>query len=82
MVDSIFRFFDAIVGWAVTVGVAALALWGVRWKVRAVRAKQQIDDYQKSSNQWEMGARERVEEARRQAAGKAKIDPNKRTDFE
>jgi len=74
--------FDAIIGWVVAAGAGALAIWGVRWKVRAKRAKQQIDDYQLSSDRWELDAKRRIEEVKRQAAGKAPIDPKNRRDFE
>ncbi len=73
---------DAIIGWLVVAGSVALALWGVRLKVRADRAKRQIDDYQLSSDRWEMDAKRRIEEVKRQAAGKAPIDPKNRKDFE
>lgn len=72
---------DAIIGWFVALGVGALAIWGVRQKVRADRAKQQIDDYRLSSDRWERDAMERVEAIRRQAAGKALIDPKDRSEF-
>lgn len=73
---------DAIIGWIVAAGVAAMALWGVRWKVRADRAKRQIEDYQLSSERWESDARKRVEAIRRKAAGEAPIDPKERDEFE
>ncbi len=74
--------FDAIIDWVVAAGAGALAIWGVRWKVRAERAKQQIDDYQLSSDRWELDAKRRLEEVKRQAAGKAPIDTKARDDFE
>lgn len=74
--------FDAIIGWIVAAGAAALALWGARWKVKADRAKQQIDDYQRSSDKWQMDAAKRVEEVKRQSAGRAPIDPKERKEFE
>lgn len=74
--------FDVIIDWVVAAGAGALAIWGVRWKVRAERAKQQIDDYQLSSDRWELDAKRRLEEVKRQAAGQSPIDPNARKDFE
>lgn len=74
--------FDAIIGWIVAAGAAALALWGVRWKVKADRAKQQIDGYQRSSDQWQMDAAKRVADIKRQSAGKSPIDPKERKEFE
>lgn len=74
--------FDAIIGWLVVAGCGALAILGVRWKVRADRAKQQIDDYQLSSDRWKADAEERIAEIRRRAAGEAPIDPKSRKDFE
>lgn len=74
--------FETIIGWIVAAGAAALALWGVRWKVKADRATRQIDDYQKSSDKWQMDAARRVEEVKRQADGKAPIDPKDRKEFE
>jgi cell division protein FtsB len=74
--------FDAIIGWIVAAGAAALAIWGVRWKVKADRAARQIDGYQKSSDKWQEDAAKRVEEVKRQAAGKAPIDPKARKDLE
>lgn len=72
---------DAIIGWLVALGAGALALWGVRWKVRANRVQQKIDDYQRSSDQWEIDARKRIEAIRKQAAGEAPIDPKDRKEF-
>jgi hypothetical protein len=74
--------FDAIIGILVTVGAGAFAIWGARWKFRAERSKQQIDDYQRSSDLWHMNAAKRVEEIKRQAAEKKPIDPKERKDFE
>ncbi len=74
--------FDAIIGWIVAAGAGALAIWGVRWKIRADRAKRQIDDYQLSSDRYQAEAKRRVEEVKRQAAGQAPIDPKNRKDFE
>ncbi len=76
---------DAIIGWAVAAGAAgaaALAIWGLRWKTRSARAERKIDDYQQSSDEWQEDAARRVEVIRRQAAGKAPIDPKERKDFE
>lgn len=73
---------DTIIGWLVAAGAGALAIWGVRWKVRADRAKQQIDDYQLSSDRYKADAKRRIEEVKRQAAGKAPIDTKARNDFE
>jgi hypothetical protein len=74
--------FDAIIGWIVAAGAGALAVWGVRWKIRANRSRKQIDDYQLSSDRWQSDAARRIEEVRRQATGKAPIDPKARKDFE
>lgn len=74
--------FDTIIGWIVTAGVGALAIWGVRWKIIANRSQKQIDDYQLSSDRWQSDAARRIEEVRRQATGKAPIDPKARKDFE
>lgn len=74
--------FDAIIGWIVAAGAAALAIWGVRWKVKADRATRQIDDYQKSSDKWQADAEKRVEDIRRKAAGRAQINAKDRKDFE
>lgn len=73
---------DTIIGILVTAGAAALALWGVRWKVRADRAKRQIDDYQLSSDKWQRDAAKRVDQIKREAAGKAPINPKERKEFE
>jgi len=74
--------FDTIIGWVVAAGAAALALWGVRWKVKAGRAQQKIDGYQQSSDRWRDEAAKRVESVKRQAEGKAPVDPKNRKDFE
>lgn len=74
--------FDAIIGWLGALGAGALAIWGVRQKVRADRAKRQIEDYRLSSDRWQRAAMERVEGVRKEAAGKAPIDPKDRTGFE
>lgn len=74
--------FDTIIGWVVAAGAAALALWGVRWKIRAGKAQQQIDGYQQSSDRWKEDAARRVEAIKRQSAGKAPIDPKDRSEFE
>ncbi|MBK9952834.1 MAG: hypothetical protein IPP10_15405 [Candidatus Competibacteraceae bacterium] len=73
---------DTIIGWIVAAGAAALAVWGLRWKVKADQATRQIDGYQKSSNKWQEDAAKRVEEVKRQAANKAPIDPKERKDLE
>ena len=73
--------FDAIVGWIGAAIVGALGLFAIRWKLKADSAKKQIDDYQKSSDKWQIEAAKRVEEIRRQAANKAPIDPKIRDDF-
>lgn len=74
--------FDAIIGWIVAAGAAALAIWGASWKIKADRAKKQIDDYQISSDRWQSDAAKRVENIKRQADGKAPIDPKERGEFD
>lgn len=74
--------FDAIVGWIGAAVVGALGLLAIRWKLRADSTKNQIDDYQKSSDKWQIETAKRVEEIKRQAANKAPIDPKSRKDFE
>ncbi len=74
--------FDAIVGWIGAAVVGALGLFAIRWKLKADSAKNQIDDYQQSSDKWQIEAAKRVEEERRQAANKAPIDTKNRSDFE
>lgn len=73
---------DTIIGILVTAGAGALALWGVRQKARADRAKRQIDDYRLSSDKWQRDAAKRVEQIKREAARKAPIDPKNRKEFE
>ena len=74
--------FDAIVGWIGAAVVGALGLFAIRWKLKAENANNQIDDYQQSSDKWQIEAAKRVEEIRRQAANKAPIDQNNRDHFE
>lgn len=74
--------FDAIVGWIGAAVVGALGLFAIRWKLKAENAKKQIDDYQQSSDKWQIEAAKRVEEVKRQADGKAPIDTKNRRDFE
>ncbi len=73
--------FDAIVGWIGAAVVGALGLFAIRWKLKADNAKKQIDDYQQSSDKWQIEAAKRVEEAKRKAANKAPIDTKIRDDF-
>lgn len=63
-------------------GVGALTIWGVRWKIRAGRAKRQIDDFQRSSDRWEKSAAERAEKVRKDAAEREPVDPSDRTGLE
>lgn len=74
--------FDAIVGWILAVVVGAFGLIAVRWKLRANKAQKQINDYQQSSDRWQIEAAKRVEEVKRQVANKAPIDLKNRKDFE
>lgn len=74
--------FDAIIGWIGMVVVGILGLLAIRWKLKADSANKKIDDYQKSFDKWQIDAAKRVEEARRQVAGKSPIDPKSRKDFE
>lgn len=73
---------DTIIGILITAGAGAFAIWGARHKWRADRAKRQIDDYQISSDKWQQDAANRVERIKREAAGKAPIDPIVRDEFE
>lgn len=74
--------FDTIIGWAIATGAAALALWGIRWKLKAGKAQSQINSYQDSSTKWQQEAAKRVEQVKREAEGKAPVDPKNRIDFE
>lgn len=74
--------FDIIIGWVVAAGAAALALWGVRWKLKAGKAQGQIDRYQDSSTKWQQEVTKRMEQVKREAEGKAPVDPRNRKDFE
>lgn len=73
---------DTIIGILITAGAGAFAFLGARWKWRADRAKRQIDDYQLSSDRWQQDAAKRIEQIKREAAGKSPIDPKERKEFE
>lgn len=74
--------FDTIIGWIVAAGAAALALWGVWWKLKAGKAQSQLNSYQDSSTKWQQEAAKRVEQVKREAEEKAPVDPKNRRDFE
>lgn len=73
---------EAIVGWVAAGAALALAVFGVRWKIRAQKSERQIKGYQESSDKWQIEAARRVEEIKKRTANQAPIDTKKRTDFE
>lgn len=73
--------FDAIVGWIGAAVVGALGVWSILLGLKAERMAKKIDDYQQSSDKWQIEAAKRVEEARRQSANKAPIDTKIRDNF-
>lgn len=60
----------------------AIAFWGAIWKNKANRRQAELDAIHRESGQHAEKLARQLEEARRQAAGKAPIDPKKRSDFE
>lgn len=72
---------ETIVSWVGAAVVGALGIWAIILKRKAERIEKQMDDYQQSSDKWQIEAAKRVEEERRQSANKAPIDTKNRDDF-
>lgn len=73
---------DAIVGWIGAAVFGALGVLAIYFQWKADNLRKQIEDYQQSSDKWQIEAAKRVEEERRQSANKAPIDKKNRKDFE
>ena len=72
---------ESILAAIATLIVGAFAFWGALWKAKANRRQAELDAIHRESDAHAEKLARKLEEARRQAAGMAPIDPNKRADF-
>lgn len=73
---------ESILAALATIAVGAFAFWGTMWKAKANRRQSELDQIYRESDLRAEKLVQQLEAARRQAAGKAPIDPKKRSDFE
>lgn len=73
---------ESILADLAAIAVIAFALWGATWKNKANRRQAELDAINRESDAHAAKLARKLEEARRQAAGMAPIDPKKRSDFE
>lgn len=72
---------ESILAAFATLIVGAFALWGAIWKNKANRRQAELDAIHRESDAHAERLGRNLEEARRQAAGMAPIDPRTRNDF-